>query len=313
MRFIATLFFSLTFVALCPLVAQEARVARQPKSARAELSSEQTPPGKVYVYKHSAGKPRELEIYFPPNHDPHKLEAKVPGLILFHGGGWSGGSLIQFRTACQYFASRGVVAVTANYQMLSGAEAKQLQTGESRKRACITDAKSAIRWFKQHADALGVDPERIITGGGSAGGHVSVLATMNDGLNDPADPKDFDTSVVAYVLFNPAFALDDNQDSEVDVLKHIRPTMAPAIAFFGSTDHWKEGWDNLQQELKRQGNTTTELQIAEGQKHSFFNKDPWRSVTLIAADRFLIKLGLLKGEPTLATPATGQTLVAAPR
>ena len=161
MRFIATLFFSLAFVPLCPLVAQEARAARQPKSGRAELSSEQTSPGKVYVYKHSAGRPRELEIYFPPNHDPQKTEAKVPGLILFHGGGWSGGSLTQFRTACQYFASRGVVAVTANYQMLSGEEAKQLRPGESRKRVCITDAKSAIRWFKQHADELGVDRVQV--------------------------------------------------------------------------------------------------------------------------------------------------------
>ena len=40
--------------------------------------------GKAYVYKNSAGQPRKMEVYFPPNHDPTK--AKVPGIILFHGG-----------------------------------------------------------------------------------------------------------------------------------------------------------------------------------------------------------------------------------
>jgi acetyl esterase len=51
-----------------------------------------------------------MEIYFPPNHDPAK--SKAPGMILFHGGGWGGGSLGQFRIACAYFASRGLVCAT---------------------------------------------------------------------------------------------------------------------------------------------------------------------------------------------------------
>jgi acetyl esterase len=268
------------------------------------------PPGKVHIYTHSAGQPREMEVYFPPGHDPAK--ARVPGLILFHGGGWGGGSLSQFRTACHYFASRGLVAATVNYQMLSKADAAKLPAGETRKRVCITDAKSAIRWFKQHADELGVDPQRIVTGGGSAGGHIAVLATTNPGLNDPADSKAIDTRVVAYMLFNPAFALDDSNDSEVDVTRFLRRDLAPAVVFFGTDDKWKEGWDAAHAKLKSLGNTTTDLQLASGRAHGFFNKEPWRTVTLIAADRFLAKLGLLAGEPTLEPPATGEKLIAAP-
>lgn len=264
-------------------------------------------PGKRYTYKQSAGKPREMEIYFPPNHDPAKT--KVPGVILFHGGGWSGGSLGQFRKACEYFASRGLVCATAEYRMLTGAEAAKLPAGETKKRACITDAKSAIRWFKQHATELGIDPQRIITGGGSAGGHISALATMNPGLNDLADPKGFDTSVVAYLWFNPAFAPDDTKDAEVDVLRFLRTDIAPAIAFFGTEDTWLPGWTTAYAKLGSLGNTTTDLQFAQGQAHSFFNKGPWQTVTLIAADRFLVKQGLLKGEPTLKAPATGEQLV----
>jgi dienelactone hydrolase len=269
------------------------------------------PAGKPYVYKTSAGKERRMELYFPPNHDPAK--AKVPGLILFHGGGWSGGTLQQFRAACAYFASRGLVCATAEYQMLAGKAATKLPGGESKKRVCVTDAKSAIRWFKQHAGELGIDPTRIITGGGSAGGHISALATMNPGLNDPADPKDISTAVVAYLWFNPAFSPDDAKDPEIDVLRHQQADLPPAIAFFGDKDTWKTGWDTAQANWEALGTKTIDLQIAPGQAHSFFNKEPWRTVTLIAADRFLAKHGLLTGEPTLKAPTTGEKLIPAPK
>lgn len=278
----------------------------------AASGDETGPPGKSYVYKQSGGKPRELEIYFPPNHDPTK--AKVPGAILFHGGAWKGGDLRQFRAACRYLASRGLVTATANYRKLNANDLQQLPAGESYKRVCITDAKSAIRWFKQHAGEFGVDPQRIVTGGGSAGGHVCVLATINPGLNDPADPLEIDTSVVAYLLFNPAFSITDaTDDAEIDALRHLRADFAPAIVFFGALDgSWRKGWDAVQDNLRTLGNTTTELQVAEGQTHGFFNRDPWQTVTLIAADRFLAQHGLLKGKPTLTSPATGERMVTVP-
>lgn len=235
-----------------------------------------------------------MEIYFPKNHDPAK--SKVPGLILFHGGGWAGGTLDQFRAACAYFASRGLVCATANYRL-----------GE--KRNCISDAKSAIRWFKQHAGELGIDPTRIITGGGSAGGHISALATMNPGLNDPQDPHNIDTNVVAYLWFNPAFAPADDKDSEINILQHLKAELPPAIAFFGDQDKWKKGWDAAHAKWMNLGTKTIDLQIAPGQTHSFFNKEPWRTVTLIAADRFLVKHGLLSGVSTLTLPASGEKLV----
>jgi acetyl esterase len=268
------------------------------------------PPGKPYIYKESAGKPRQMEIYFPPGHDAAK--AKVPGMILFHGGAWGGGSLGQFRIASAYFASRGLVCATAEYQMLSKADAAKLPAGETKKRVCVTDAKSAIRWFKQHASELGIDPRRIITGGGSAGGHISALATMNPGLNDPADPKDIDTSVVAYVWFNPAFATDDHKDPEIDILRHLKADLPPAIAFFGDKDTWKKGWDTAHAKWKALGTKTIDLQIAPGQSHSFFNNGPWQTVTLIAADKFLVKQGLLSGEPLKTMPVSGEVLVPTP-
>jgi len=270
------------------------------------LDSSSVPAGRAYIYKESAGKPRRMEIYFPPGHDAKN--ARAAGMILFHGGGWSGGSLKQFQAACYYFASRGLVCATAEYQMLSQKDTARLPKGEMKKRVCITDAKSAIRWFKSNANELGIDPTRIVTGGGSAGGHISALATMNPGLNDPADPLDIDTSVVAYLWFNPAFSSDDSADKEVDIVQFVDDQLPPSIAFFGTKDTWLAGWDEVHKKLESVGNKNIEVYFAPNQAHSFFNKEPWRTQTLIEADRFLVRHRLLSGEPTLVAPVDATKL-----
>lgn len=264
----------------------------------------ETPAGKRYVYKQANGVPLEMEIYFPEGWNPTKQT--YPGIILFHGGGWGGGSLVAFRYQARYFASRGLIAATANYTLMKGQDYK----GEgSRKRVCIVDAKSAIRWLKTHADELGLDSKRLIAGGGSAGGHVSMLATHNPGLNDPDDPTGIDTAVAAYVLFNPAFSRGDAADAEVDMLQHLDAEMPPAIVFFGTEDKWKSGWDAVQQQLESRGNPSIDLQLAPGAAHAFFNRQPWKDQTLIAADKFLAALGLLEGPPNLPVPPNRVPLV----
>jgi acetyl esterase len=280
-------------------------------TAEPTAQAAQDPPSvESHTYKTSLGEERRMEIHFPPSHDPSK--AKVPGLILFHGGGWTRGNLRQFREHCSYFASRGLVCATVEYRLPDKAAVKAMPKGQSHKRLCVTDAKSAIRWFKQNADKLGIDPGRIITGGGSAGGHISALATMNPGLNDPADPQDIDTKVVAYLWFNPAFAPEDKRDPEIDILTHAKADLPPAIVFFGDKDRWLTGWNAAHAKWKKLGVKHIDLRIAEGQEHSFFNKPDWRTVTLIAADGFLVEHGLLTGKPTLSVPAGGEKLVAKP-
>ena len=266
--------------------------------------SDDIPEGKIYSYKEEDGVTREMEIHFPKGHDA--ATELVPGIIMFHGGGWGGGKRDQFRYLCHYFADRGLVAATVSYRLATKAD-----KGEgSRKRVCITDAKSAIRWYKNNAETLGIDPQRIIAGGGSAGGHVSLLATTNPELNDPQDNREHDTSVVAYLLFNPALGMADAKDSEVDFLQHIRPDFPPAIVFFGSEDEkWLKGWNAAYEKMQSLDNHSVEFCIAEDQEHSFFNKQPWQDMTIRASDEFLKDLGLINGEPTLVPPKTRGKLV----
>ena len=265
---------------------------------------DEVPEGKIYTYKKENGKTREMEIYFPKDHDPST--ESVPGIIMFHGGGWGGGKRDQFRYLCHYFANRGLVAATVSYRLAT----KEYDGDGSRKRVCITDAKSAIRWYKQHAKELGIDSQRIITGGGSAGGHVSLLATTNPGLNDPHDDMSYDTSVAAYLLFNPALGMADAKDSEVDFVQHIHPNFSPAIVFFGSQDEkWLKGWNAAYREMRSLDINSVNFWLAEGQEHSFFNKQPWLDMTISASDEFLRTLGFIQGKPTLVVPKTQKKLL----
>ena len=100
--------------------------------------------------------------YFPDDHRPGDKRAAV---VFFFGGGWRGGSPGQFQHHCEYLASRGMVAMTADYRVLSRHKTKADK--------CAADAKSAVRWIRANAERLGVDPNRIAAGGGSAGGHVA--------------------------------------------------------------------------------------------------------------------------------------------
>ena len=251
--------------------------------------------GKFCVYKTSAGTEQTLEIHFPEGHDPSKN--RVPGLLLFHGGGWIGGNPDQFRKACIYFSQRGLIAATASYRMLTKEEMVPRQT--LYKRPCITDASAAIRWFKGHASELGLDPERIITGGGSAGGHIAMMATLNRSLDDPADSGKQDVSVLGYLLFNPAFTLPNaERDPEVNAFSHLKPGMPPALFLFGARDAWKPASDALVPAL-RKTSAKVNLLVAENEGHGFWRKPGWHELCLFECDRFLAALGILKGPPAI--------------
>lgn len=271
------------------------------RDAAAAADLPDAPEVKTFTYKGEAATARQIEVHFPKGHGAKS--PPVPGIIMFHGGGWSGGDRSQFQDLCAYFSSRGLVAATASYALVRREDkkggGKDAHEGVSPKRVCITDAKSAIRWFKQHASEWGVDPAQIIAGGGSAGGHVSLLATTNPGLDDPADPKDVDTSVVAYLLFNPALEPSDANDSQVNFLEHVTKAFPPAIVFFGTEDKWLKGWNAAEKKFRAAGVDHVEFWAAEGQGHGFFNSGEWKPRTFIAADKFLHKLGLIQGEPAL--------------
>ena len=270
-------------------------------------------PAKKYVYKSSGGKPRGIEVFAPEGHDP--AAKKTPGITLFHGGNWTDGSLAEFHDVCRYFASRGRVAATVDYRMLlpyGPEKEKDPETGLTRKQVCVRDAKSAIRWFKEYADALGVDPARIVAGGGSAGGHIAVLASTTPDLDDPADPPGIDTSVAAAILWAPACTEADANDPPIDARRHVGKNFAPSVVFFGTEDSWLRHWKNLTHySIRPRGGAEPVVWFAQGGDHGVFGKPDWRLASIAAADRFLVYRGFLAGDSTVAASADGKALTPA--
>jgi acetyl esterase/lipase len=269
------------------------------------------PEHKTYVYKTADGKPLQLNVFFPGAAEGAK--APVPVIIMFHGGSWTKGDRNALNPESEYFARRGIVAVTADYRYLD----KKAPGFRGTPEICLLDAKSAIRWVRSHAAELGVDPKRVILSGGSAGGQLATMAQFETGVNDPQDDTSIPTTGVAMVLFNPAYMPGSQPvmgptrlDAKLEPYPYVSAQVPPMIMFFGSNDPLEKNAELFVKPCRALG-VRAEIWIAPGEKHSFFNKPAWLLATCVQGDIFLTSLGLLP-PPTSPRPTPTVTLVAGP-
>ena len=150
------------------------------------------PGSRAEVYKTIGDVKLKIYIYEPKG---HKAGAKRPAIVFFFGGGWRGGTPKQFLEHCRYLASKGMVAMTADYRVSSRQGTKPFH--------CVRDGKSAVRWIRQNARRLGVDPGRIATGGGAAGGHVAGCTGTLPKHDEPGEDAKVSSVPNAMVLYNP--------------------------------------------------------------------------------------------------------------
>lgn len=258
--------------------------------------------GEARVYKQVDGRDLRLFIVKPPDWKATDLR---PALVLFHGGGWTGGAPTQFNDQAAYLVQRGLVCVQVEYRLVKDIPGPPTN--------CVRDAKSAMRWVRGHAAELGIDPKRIGAGGGSAGGHLAAFVGMVEGNDDPADDLKISPKAAALVLFNPVFdngpaggwgtARVGDRYKEFSPAHNITADDPPAIVFLGRKDALiaVPVVERFQTNMKQAG-VRCETRFYDGQAHGFFNGEPWKTATLIEADKFLASLGWLKGPPMLKEP-----------
>ncbi len=261
------------------------------------------PEGEPIVYK-TAGD-QQLTLYVTKPKDWKAMDNR-PAVVFFHGGGWVGGAPGQFNEHSKYLASRGMVVVQVQYRLLDR-QSKDPPT------VCVQDAKSAMRWVRSHALTLGIDPDRIASAGGSAGGHLAAFVGMVDGMDDPQDDLHVSAKSNAMVLFNPVFDNGPNgwgtqrvgdRYKEFSPAHNVSKDDPPAIVFLGSQDALVpvSTAEKFKQAMEQAGIECT-LMIFEGQPHGFFNygrdgNKPYYE-TVVATDKFLASLGWIEGPPTL--------------
>ena len=191
-------------------------------------------PTRVDVYKTASETELKVFIFEP---DGHKTQDKRPCAVFFFGGGWTGGTPTQFYPHCAYLASRGMVAIAADYRVKSRQKTTPFE--------CVKDGKSAIRWLRENAEKLGIDPDKLAAGGGSAGGHVAAATGNLQGLEEEGENLKVSSKPNALLLFNPVY---DNGPTgyghsrvkerwqEISPYHNIREGAPPTIVFLGSED-----------------------------------------------------------------------------
>jgi len=257
-------------------------------------------PDREIVYKTVGEAELKLHVFDPSGMQPEKPPAAI---ILFFGGGWSSGSPEQFYQQCRCLADRGIVAIAAEYRVRNTHGVSPIE--------CVSDCKSAVRWVRSHATEIGVDPERIAAGGGSAGGHVAACAAIVPGLEDEDGEPAVSSVPDALVLFNPvvdmtaknrAHRVPDGRAGEISPACFVRSGLPPAIVFHGTADTSVpfEGVRSFCREMEEAGNIC-QLVAFEGGEHGFFNygredKEPFRE-TMRRSEEFLASLGFLGSRP----------------
>ncbi len=258
-----------------------------------------SPGQRVYVFKTTPQGELKAEVYLPEGWQPGQ---KRPAIVMFFGGGFTGGNTEQFRTKAEYLASRGMVAITPEYRV----ETRPKTTPDK----SIEDAKSAIRWVRMNAGALGIDPARVVGSGGSAGGTCAALAAWSSAFEPAGEDAAVSAKPDVLVLYNPALAVPGGAPSEIasSLLTSWKLVKGgpPLIQFFGTEDKWLVGGREVARQSAKLGNRS-ELYTAQGLKHGFFNDarqakngtPGWHDVVLLRTDLFLTSLGYLSGKPTV--------------
>jgi acetyl esterase/lipase len=118
------------------------------------------------VYRRVDGKPLAVDIYLPYTKPADRSTG--PTVLYIHGGGWENGSKEQYVLWYLPYLELGMRVVAVQYRLSGVAPAP----------AAAEDCACALAWLYRQAAKYGVDTQRVVVTGGSAGGHLALLAAF---------------------------------------------------------------------------------------------------------------------------------------
>ncbi|MFY7964322.1 MAG: alpha/beta hydrolase fold domain-containing protein, partial [Chitinophagaceae bacterium] len=220
------------------------------------------------------------DIYYNPT-------APKPTPIVFniHGGGWNHG-VKESQTGYGSFFKMGFAVGNIEYRL----------TAEATAPAAIEDVRAAILYVVKHAKELNIDPHKIVVMGGSAGGHLALMAGLlqNDNKFDGEYKKIKDYTIVAIIdkygpadLTSPNFSkykslvnwLGTNAESlkfreSVSPITYVKKTSPPTFIVHGDADPtvpYQQSVD-LKKKFDEVG-AKSEFMTIEGGMHGKFPKE----------------------------------------
>ncbi|MBB3207423.1 acetyl esterase/lipase [Rhodopirellula rubra] len=259
-------------------------------------------PDEQVTYKTVGEVELKLDVFRPSEHESTD---RVPAIVFFFGGGWNGGSTSQFHEQARHFADLGMMAFSANYRVRSRNKTTPFE--------CVADGKSAIRWVRQHAEELGIDPNKIVASGGSAGGHVAACTGVIEGYDEKGEDLTISSVPNAMVLYNPVIdttadgyglkSVGEERQTDISPCHHVGAGIPPTLILHG-TDDTTVPYENATRftRLMNESGNRCELVSFAKQGHGFFNSKSFRPKTkdlshyeraMKATDHFLASLGYL--------------------
>jgi acetyl esterase/lipase len=115
------------------------------------------------VYGEAGDEPLRYDFYRPLG-----VSGPTPGVVFVHGGGWTGGDPSQAAGNGMHFAREGIATVSISYRLAPA----------HRFPAALDDVRRGLRHVRAHAGEFGIDPDRLVLMGLSAGAHLVMLAHL---------------------------------------------------------------------------------------------------------------------------------------
>jgi len=252
------------------------------------------------TYTFSNGHESKLDVIVP-NGEPEPR----PTLLYIHGGGWVGGNKEIMTLTFLPYLEMGFSVVNVEYRL----------AGVALSPAAVEDTRCALRWVYRNAEQYGLDTDRIVVSGHSAGGHLSLTTGMlpadagfdrrcpaaNPDATGPADAYEpempvagiinwFGITDVGDLLHGPNAktyavmwfgSMADRMDlaRRVSPLEYVRPGLPPVLTIHGNADTvvpYDHGVQ-LHEALQAAGGTSV-LHTVEGGGHGGFSRDETHAV-----------------------------------
>lgn len=147
-------------------------------------------PGSGYVVEgnlpYGTHRRQRLDILYPKQAGPSGNQT-LPGVIMFHGGGWIQGDKATMSSFYSRFLSHGFVVCTVEYRVADSSANGAIAP------AAVEDALLAAKWFWSYMDYYHVDRARYVVTGASAGGHLALMVGMAtpQAMLGPTSPGDY--------------------------------------------------------------------------------------------------------------------------
>lgn len=276
-------------------------------SGAASLGAGVTPPPmETLTYKHVAGRELRVDVFRPADAPP---PGGRPAIAFFHGGGWVFGDRAEFHAACRRYAALGFVTLTFDYRLSIKPDGSyphpDITLVES-----VKDARSAIRWLRARAAALGVDPHKVVVSGQSAGGELAWSTALCDSLDEAGDDLAVSPRPDALVLYSGNYNTMEvwadlimgprrREIWSVSPYHNLKAGLPPALGFHGTRDSQVPYFSvQLFATRTRELGNAFELVTVEGSDHYLGEGHPeyaryFDEPILRQTDAFLRRIGFL--------------------